>query len=63
MIAAMLEISGIYKSYHRQEYFSGSGPDSGPGECVGIVGITAAARRLFCPFWQVPESGPGQYLI
>lgn len=60
----MLEISGIYKSYHRQNILAGADLTVAPGECVGIVGITAAARRLFCPFWQVlrKRTGAASYI-
>ena len=44
----MLELSGICKSYHRQNILDGVELTVRPGECVGIVDITAAGKPLFC---------------
>lgn len=40
----MLEISGIYKSYHRQNILSGVDLTVAPGECVGIVGYNGCGK-------------------
>ena len=40
----MLEISGIYKSYHRQNILAGADLTVAPGECVGIVGYNGCGK-------------------
>jgi len=40
----MLEISGIYKSYHRQNILAGVDLTVAPGECVGIVGYNGCGK-------------------
>ena len=40
----MLEISGIYKSYHRQNILAGADLTVAPGECVGIVGDNGCGK-------------------
>ena len=40
----MLEISGIYKSYHRQSILAGVDLTVAPGECVGIVGYNGCGK-------------------
>ena len=40
----MLEISGIYKSYHRQKILSGVELTVNEGECVGIVGYNGCGK-------------------
>lgn len=40
----MLEISGIYKSYHRQNILAGVDLMVAPGECVGIVGYNGCGK-------------------
>ncbi|MCC8024716.1 MAG: ATP-binding cassette domain-containing protein [Clostridium sp.] len=40
----MLEISGIYKSYRRQEILRGVTLAVKPGECVGIVGYNGCGK-------------------
>ncbi|WP_138310919.1 MULTISPECIES: ABC transporter ATP-binding protein [unclassified Clostridium] len=40
----MLEISGIYKSFHRQSILAGVDLTVAPGECVGIVGYNGCGK-------------------
>ena len=40
----MLEISGIYNSYHRQNILAGADLTVAPGECVGIVGYNGCGK-------------------
>lgn len=40
----MLEISDIYKSYHRQNILSGVNLTVNPGECVGVVGSNGCGK-------------------
>ncbi|HBF3624143.1 TPA: ATP-binding cassette domain-containing protein, partial [Clostridioides difficile] len=40
----MLEISGIYKAYRRQEILKGVTLTVKPGECVGIVGYNGCGK-------------------
>ena len=46
----MLEISGIYKSYHRQNILAGADLTVAPGECVGIVGYNGCGKTTFVMF-------------
>ena len=41
----MLELSGICKSYHRQNILDGVELTVRPGECVGIVGYNRSEER------------------
>ena len=40
----MLELSGICKSYHRQNILDGVELTVRPGECVGIVGYNGCGK-------------------
>lgn len=43
----MLEISGIYKSYRRQNILDGVELTVKPGDCVGIVGYNGCGKTTF----------------
>ena len=59
----MLELSGICKSYHRQNILDGVDLTVGPGECVGIVGYNGCGKPLFCPLAGALKADRGSILF